>query len=223
MYLDPRDAIFFSERALNPHAYVCRHRYRIELLQVEDCQGCGAPVEDAGRGPRGDAAGRERLRVGAGVSGGDGADAAGAEAVSAGGAGARGGPDSRGGHVGHARCAQRRGVSGVGEGGDGLDDGDHLRAGRRPADSPGRDGRGAGRGRKSAADRPGRRQLRDHALRAQADQGDDQRAAGRGAADGGVSVGGSGAGRRTGADAAVDCARAAAGAHARFSRGRWRW
>ena len=84
-------------------------------------------------------------------------------------------------------------------------------------------GGGAGRGREGAADRPGRRQLRDHALRAQADQGDDQRAAGRGAADGGFSAGRSGAGRGTGADAAVDCARTAAGASQRFSRARCRW
>jgi exopolyphosphatase / guanosine-5'-triphosphate,3'-diphosphate pyrophosphatase len=68
-----------------------------------------------------DAAGRQRLRVGAGGSGGDDGYAPGAEAVSAGGAGAWGGPDPRGGDGGHAGCAQRAGVSGVGEGGDRLD------------------------------------------------------------------------------------------------------
>ena len=61
-----------------------------------------------------------------------------------------------------------------------------------------------GGGRAGAADGPGRRQLRDYALRTQADQGDRQRAAGRGAAYRGVSAGRSGAGGWAGADAAVD-------------------
>src|SRR5579859_129339 len=72
------------EISAHSYANICRNRYRIELVQVEDCQGCGAPVEDTCGRSRGDAAGGERVRVGAGFAGGDGADAAGAEAVSAG-------------------------------------------------------------------------------------------------------------------------------------------
>ena len=141
VYLGPRAGICDGEGELDEYANVCSHRYRIELVPAEDSQGCGAPVEDAGGGSRSDAAGGERFRVGAGVAGGDGADAAGLEAVSAGGAGAWGGPGKDGGDVGDAGCAQRGGVSGVGEGGDGLESGDHFRVGRRAADSPGRDRR----------------------------------------------------------------------------------
>src|ERR1035441_8786094 len=110
------------------YAYVCRYRYWVELSPAEDCDGAAAPFEDGARGPRGGAAGRERVPDGGDLAGRDGEHDPGAETVPEGGATAGGGQGSRGGDQCHARRAQCRCVYGVGEVDDRLAGGGDLRS-----------------------------------------------------------------------------------------------